>query len=234
MVGWIQPAETWSRTIHIEVLPQLIFDNNIINFVDDHKHLGITFSSNGQWHTHIENITIAATKMLYIMRKLKFTFSRNAFYQIYLYHLLPILKYALLVWDGCTQQDSARIVTKGGGGYTHFFFKRRLGPSIYRSPPPPQKKKKKKKKKVRKFKHLNFFWNVSNRIKYPPWPEEKTLKCIEINPKYSPILWWPPKNIHKIFIPQKYSFFWKPPKILKFKILNKKKKDPVSLEKLHN
>ena len=40
------------------------------------------------------------------MRKLNFTFSRNALNQIYLYHLLPILEYASLVWEGCTQQDS--------------------------------------------------------------------------------------------------------------------------------
>ena len=53
------------------------------------------------------------------MRKLKYTFSRNALNQIYLYHLLPKLEYASLVWDGCTQQDTlqkiqnqvARIVT---------------------------------------------------------------------------------------------------------------------------
>ena len=47
---------------------------------------------------------------------------------------------------------------------------------------------------------------------------------MEMNPKYSPILWWPQKNIHKIFIPhKKYFFFWKPNKILKFKILIPKK-----------
>ena len=33
----------------------------------------------------------------------------------------------------------------------------------------------------------------------------------------------PKKNIHKTFIPKKYLFFWKPEKILKFKILNPKK-----------
>ena len=33
---------------------------------------------------------------------------------------------------------------------------------------------------------------------------------MEMNPKYSPILWWPQKNIQKIFIPhKKYYFFWK-------------------------
>ena len=46
---------------NIEALPQLIFDNTIIN-VDYLKHVGITFNSNCQWHTHIKNITIIATK----------------------------------------------------------------------------------------------------------------------------------------------------------------------------
>ena len=46
-------------------------------------------------YTH-RNITIAATKILGIMRKLKFTFSRNALNQIYLYHLLPMLEYTSL------------------------------------------------------------------------------------------------------------------------------------------
>ena len=40
----------------LAILPHLIFDNIAISFVDSHKHLDVTLSSNGQWHTHIENI----------------------------------------------------------------------------------------------------------------------------------------------------------------------------------
>ena len=40
------------------------------------------------------------------MRKLKYTLSRSALNQIYLYYLLPITEYSSYVWDGCTQQDS--------------------------------------------------------------------------------------------------------------------------------
>ena len=36
--------------------PSLFFENTLIEFVESHKHLGVTFSSNGNWHTHIENI----------------------------------------------------------------------------------------------------------------------------------------------------------------------------------
>ena len=68
----------------INILPQLVFDNIPINFVDSHKHLGVTFSSTGQWHSHIENIVLSATKILGIMRKLKYYFSRNALNQMYI------------------------------------------------------------------------------------------------------------------------------------------------------
>ena len=74
MVGSIQPAVTEAVLFslkNIEAAPELIFDNTFIDFVDYLKHLGITFSSNGQWHLHIENIKSAPTKILGIMQKLK-------------------------------------------------------------------------------------------------------------------------------------------------------------------
>ena len=63
----------------IEFFPNIIFDGSPIKFVTEHKHLGLTFSSNGQWHCHIENIIKSASKVIGIMRKLKFTFSRVCF-----------------------------------------------------------------------------------------------------------------------------------------------------------
>ena len=81
--------------------------------------MGVTLSSNGQWHTHIENIVNSATKILG-MRKLKYSTSKNALGQMYMSNLLPVVEYASVVWDGCFEQDSqilknqseaARIVT---------------------------------------------------------------------------------------------------------------------------
>ena len=48
----------------LDFLPQLVFDNNniSISFVDSHKHLGVTLSSNGQWHSHAVNIVNSASK----------------------------------------------------------------------------------------------------------------------------------------------------------------------------
>ena len=57
----------------LDFFPKLLFDNIPISFVDGHKHLGVTLSSTGQWHSHIENIAKSATKILGIMRKLKYS-----------------------------------------------------------------------------------------------------------------------------------------------------------------
>ena len=70
---------------------------------------------------HIENILTSAAKIVSIMTRLKFKFTRVPLNQIYFSYVLPILKYSSVVWDGCSSQDSnaleklqneaARIVT---------------------------------------------------------------------------------------------------------------------------
>ena len=44
----------------IERFPNLIFNNIPMQFVEAHKHLGMTLSNNGQWHSHIDNILTSA------------------------------------------------------------------------------------------------------------------------------------------------------------------------------
>ena len=102
-------------------LPQILFDGIPINFVTDHKHLGLTLNNKGKWSKHIENIVASASKILGIMRKLKYSLSRQALNQIYMSYVLPILEYSSIVWDNCTdqeaetleklQREAARIVT---------------------------------------------------------------------------------------------------------------------------
>ena len=44
----------------LDFLPILNFNDSIIKFVESLKHLGITLTFNGQWHTHIETILCSA------------------------------------------------------------------------------------------------------------------------------------------------------------------------------
>ena len=85
--------------------PSLFFENTLTEFVESHKHLSLTLSSNSNWHTHTENILKSGYKVLGIMRKLKYSFSRQALNQVYISYVRPVLEYPSVVWDGCTNQD---------------------------------------------------------------------------------------------------------------------------------
>ena len=89
-------------------LPQIFFDGILINFVTDHKHLGLTLNNKGKWSKHIENIVASASKILGIMRKLKYSLSRQSLNQIYMPYVLPILEYSSVVWDNCTRGGNPR------------------------------------------------------------------------------------------------------------------------------
>ena len=74
--------------------PIIFFDNVDISFVDEHTHSGATFSRNGKWKNHIDNLIKSATKILGIMRSLKVKLRRQSLNQIHISFLRPILEYA--------------------------------------------------------------------------------------------------------------------------------------------
>ena len=102
-------------------LPKLSFQSMDVTFVEHHRHLGVTLSSNGLWDAHVDDIIKSASKIISIMRRLKFTLTRKTLNQIYLSYIAPVLEYASIVWDGCSescsnslqklQNEAARLVT---------------------------------------------------------------------------------------------------------------------------
>ena len=86
-------------------VPKQIFENTLITFVDNHKHLGMTLNNKIRWHDHVQSIIKSANKVICVMRRLKFTFSRAALNQIYLAYVRPILEYLSAVWNGCNSKD---------------------------------------------------------------------------------------------------------------------------------
>ena len=84
-------------------------NNQQIQEVESHKHLGLVFSKEGTWHDHINSITNKAWGKINVMRKLKFVFHRKAPQIIYYTFIRPILEYSDVVWDNCTQYKKNRI-----------------------------------------------------------------------------------------------------------------------------
>jgi hypothetical protein len=87
----------------------------------DRFWMELTFASDVNWTNHIDNIVNAAFRQVNVLRKLKFTLSKQTLSNIYLTFIRPTLEYACEVWDGCferevaklekVQLESARIVT---------------------------------------------------------------------------------------------------------------------------
>ena len=58
----------------------------VINEVTSHKHLGLVFSNDCNWHEHIDYIKTKARFRINIMRKLKFQLDRKSLETIFIFH----------------------------------------------------------------------------------------------------------------------------------------------------
>ena len=87
----------------------LRFGNKRLNSTQCHKHLGVTFNSEGKWSDHVNNICTSALTQVNVLRKLKYILSRSALNKIYLTFILPLLEYACELWDGCNESESEQL-----------------------------------------------------------------------------------------------------------------------------
>ena len=69
------PKKTKALAMSTSAVPHLDLRLNgePVEIVKHHKHLGLTFASDGNWTNHIDNIVNAAFKQVNVLRKLKFT-----------------------------------------------------------------------------------------------------------------------------------------------------------------
>ena len=95
----------FSRKINKPFHPPISMNYQVISEVTMHNHLGLTFSNDCTWHEHLAQIKTKAWQRIYIMRKLKFLLDRKSLQTIYFSFIRPLLEYADVVWDNCTQYE---------------------------------------------------------------------------------------------------------------------------------
>ena len=79
--------------------------NQEIKEVQFHKHLGAYFSEDCSWHKHIDYIKDKAWTRINLMRKFKYELDRKALESVYISFIRPVLEYADVIWDNCTQKE---------------------------------------------------------------------------------------------------------------------------------
>ena len=91
------------------IIQIIIFDNTQLSFVENHKHLGVYINSKGKWDKHINYIINKCARLLVLMRSMEFKMSRIPLNRMYLSYIRPILEYADVLWDGCSNENESRI-----------------------------------------------------------------------------------------------------------------------------
>jgi hypothetical protein len=89
--------------------PPLSFDNHVLDLVDFHKHLGITFNSTLTWNEHVESICGKANKKIFVMSRLKNILDRKTLLTIYTSFVRPSLEYGSIIWQNCTQAEGNKL-----------------------------------------------------------------------------------------------------------------------------
>lgn len=110
-----------SRKCESQLHPPLYMNHVEIQTVTSHKHLGLIFSQDGSWISHIDEIIAKANSRLNIIRRLKFKLDRRSLEQMYFSYIRPLLEYSDVIWDNCPDYmkgklekincEAARIVT---------------------------------------------------------------------------------------------------------------------------
>ena len=86
--------------------PPVLLNQTQIAEVNSHKHLGIIFSNDCTRHEHLELVQSKACEQINEKRKLKFQLDRKSIHTIYFSYIRPLLEYADVVWNNCTQYES--------------------------------------------------------------------------------------------------------------------------------
>ena len=79
--------------------------NHVINNVDIHKHLGLTWNSDVSWKNHLSTIIARASKRIYMLRALKFKLVRSSLEKMYFAYIRPIFEYASVLWDSAPRHE---------------------------------------------------------------------------------------------------------------------------------
>ena len=73
--------------------PPLFFNGTMLENSKSHKHIGVTFNSNGKWNNHINEIYTKACRRINILRLMKYKLYRKSLEKLYIGFIRPILEY---------------------------------------------------------------------------------------------------------------------------------------------
>ena len=88
----------------------LMLNSQVIEQVSEHRHLGVILDDQLKWQAHINSITNAVAKNVYLLSRLGGCNSEacNTFFHV---HIMSRINYVSNVWDGCSDVHIKKLKT---------------------------------------------------------------------------------------------------------------------------
>ena len=99
MITSLQNTFSFQEMIHIE--------NEAKKIVSSHKHLGLILTPDLDWHDHINQLLLSASRRAGLLRWMSEDLKPSTVQQLYIYYLRPKLEYACPVWHGALLERDA-------------------------------------------------------------------------------------------------------------------------------
>ena len=105
----VNPEKTKSmvvvtRQMHQRGIPplRLMLNSQVIEQVSEHRHLGVILDDQLKWQAHINSITNAVAKNVYLLSRLRHFCNSEACNTFFQAHIMSRINYVSNVWDGCS------------------------------------------------------------------------------------------------------------------------------------
>ena len=87
---------------------EFTLENQLVESVPNHKHLGLVISSDLTWDEHLKGIMSRASQRIGLLKQMSRYLPPNTTAKLYLYYVRPCLEYASPVWHGATPASAAQ------------------------------------------------------------------------------------------------------------------------------
>ena len=93
-----------TRPKHQRGLPplRLMLNSQVIEQVSEHCHRGVILGDQHKWQAHINSITNAVAKNIYLLSRLRHFCNSKACNTFYHVHIMSRINYVSNVWDSCS------------------------------------------------------------------------------------------------------------------------------------
>eukprot|EP00916_Digyalum_oweni_P006721 GHVL01011503.1.p1 GENE.GHVL01011503.1~~GHVL01011503.1.p1 ORF type:complete len:354 (+),score=16.94 GHVL01011503.1:1058-2119(+) len=87
----------------------IIFNNIVLENVNQHKHLGVILQNDCKWDFQVRSIIKKVTLLINCLRYYKYRLNRKSLETMYKSFVLPHFDYADIIWDNCTEYWSTAL-----------------------------------------------------------------------------------------------------------------------------